>query len=125
MAAAAMGHHSMHPGLALVAANQRIVSVFIQRRAVRRRLQCTCSPAAEGNAGQACNELHHLAQSALCPAHALCPAGTNDNHRLLPLQVRQQLQVEPVLHATNGRMLAILLDNPQYDTLAVPEVRIT
>ncbi|KAL4423252.1 hypothetical protein ABPG77_000044, partial [Micractinium sp. CCAP 211/92] len=47
--------------------------------------------------------------------------GTNDNHRLLPLQVRQQLQVEPVLHATNGRMLAILLDNPQYDTLAVPE----
>ncbi|KAL4434355.1 hypothetical protein ABPG75_000796 [Micractinium tetrahymenae] len=44
-------------------------------------------------------------------------SGTNDNHRLLPLQVRQHLEVEPGLRATNGRMLAVLLDNPRYDTL--------
>lgn len=49
-------------------------------------------------------------------------SGTNDNHRLLPLQVRQHLDVEPSLAATNGKMLAVLLANPQYDTLA-PQVR--
>jgi hypothetical protein len=51
------------------------------------------------------------------------PAGTNDNYRLLPLQVRQQLQVEPGLHATNGKMLAMLLQAPFYDTLAPNKAR--
>jgi hypothetical protein len=51
------------------------------------------------------------------------PAGTNDNYRLLPLQVRQRLQVEPGLHATNGKMLAMLLQTPFYDTLAPKKAR--
>jgi hypothetical protein len=51
-------------------------------------------------------------------------SGTNDNHRLLPLQVRQHLKVdEATLRATNGKMLSIILDNPQYDTLAQEQVR--
>ena len=51
-------------------------------------------------------------------------SGTNDNHRLLPLQVKQHLDVkEDTLRATNGKMLAVLLNNPQYDTL-VPQVRL-
>ena len=49
-------------------------------------------------------------------------AGTNDNHRLLPQQVRQELEVEPGLRATNGRMLAVLLENPRYHTLAPGQV---
>ena len=48
-------------------------------------------------------------------------AGTNDNHRLLPLQVRQHLEVEAGLRATNGKMLAALLDLP-YHTLQAPQV---
>jgi hypothetical protein len=50
-------------------------------------------------------------------------SGTNDNYRLLPLQVQQQLEVEPSLRVTNGKMLAMLLDNPEYDTLA-PQVNV-
>ena len=50
-------------------------------------------------------------------------SGTNDNHRLLPLQVKQHLAVEETLQATNGKMLAVMLDNRQYDTLA-PQVRV-
>ena len=50
-------------------------------------------------------------------------SGTNDNHRLLPLQVKQHLEVdEPTLRATNGKMLAIILANPQYDTLILQQV---
>ena len=49
-------------------------------------------------------------------------SGTKDNHRLLPLQVKQQLEVEEALRATDGKMLDVMLANPQYDTL-VPEVR--
>ncbi len=37
-------------------------------------------------------------------------SGTNDNHRLLPLQVRQHVLPYPQLAATNGRMLQVLLD---------------
>ncbi|GAB4822814.1 hypothetical protein N2152v2_009860 [Parachlorella kessleri] len=48
-------------------------------------------------------------------------SGTNDNHRLLPLQVQQHLEVEQGLRATNGKMLAVLLDNPRYDTLALQD----
>ena len=55
-------------------------------------------------------------------------SGTNDNHRLLPLQVHQhfpekgassQRSVAEELHATNGKMLATIIDNPRYDSLAV------
>jgi hypothetical protein len=46
-------------------------------------------------------------------------SGTNDNHRLLPKQVEQHLEVEATLRATNGKMLAVMLDNPQYDTLVL------
>ncbi|MEW5310745.1 MAG: hypothetical protein WDW38_002512 [Sanguina aurantia] len=46
-------------------------------------------------------------------------SGTNDNHRLLPLQVKQHMQEEEqALKATNGKMLAVILDNPEYSTLA-------
>eukprot|EP00887_Chlorella_sp_A99_P004660 scaffold4.g4660.t1 len=44
-------------------------------------------------------------------------SGTNDNHRLLPLQVKQHLEVEQGLRATNGKMLSLLLENRRYDTL--------
>ena len=52
----------------------------------------------------------------------LAPAGKNDNHRLLPLQVQQHLEVEDGLRGTNGMMLAVLLDNPRYDTLEAGQV---
>jgi hypothetical protein len=51
-------------------------------------------------------------------------SGTNDNHRLLPLQVKQHLEVEDMaLRATNGKMLGVMLANRQYDTLH-PQVRL-
>lgn len=46
-------------------------------------------------------------------------SGTNDNHRLLPLQVRQHALPDQSLRATNGKMLAVVLDNPTYSTLQV------
>jgi hypothetical protein len=36
-------------------------------------------------------------------------SGTNDNHRLLPLQVKQATLEEPLLKGTNGKMLHIML----------------
>ena len=51
-----------------------------------------------------------------------CPAGTNDNHRLLPLQVQQHLEVEDGLRGTNGKMLAVLLENPRFNTLEAGQV---
>lgn len=52
-------------------------------------------------------------------------AGTNDNHRLLPLTVRQNLKQQGALAGTNGKMLALLLaqENERYDTLETSEVR--
>ncbi|KAG2488308.1 hypothetical protein HYH03_013158 [Edaphochlamys debaryana] len=38
-------------------------------------------------------------------------SGTNDNHRLLPLQVSKAEPSEPSLSATNGRMLHIILEH--------------
>ncbi|KAG2496793.1 hypothetical protein HYH03_005201 [Edaphochlamys debaryana] len=38
-------------------------------------------------------------------------SGTNDNHRLLPLQVHKAEPKEPSLAATNGRMLAVMLNH--------------
>jgi hypothetical protein len=49
-------------------------------------------------------------------------SGTDDNHRLLPWNMKQDLNVEDTLRATNGKMLAVILDNPQYQTL-LPKVR--
>lgn len=40
-------------------------------------------------------------------------SGTNDNHRLLPLQVHQHQEQDP----TNGKMLDVILQNPEYITL--------
>ena len=59
------------------------------------------------------------------PSAALLPwaAGTNDNYRLLPQQVRQELGVERGLAATNGKMLEVLLRNPDVHTLAAGQVR--
>jgi hypothetical protein len=45
-------------------------------------------------------------------------SGTNDNHRLLPLQVHQaDASHKPHLAATNGKMLAMLLQHAGYTTL--------
>ncbi len=44
-------------------------------------------------------------------------SGTNDNHRLLPLLVHQEPLPDPHLAATNGLMLARILDNPRCHTL--------
>ncbi|GLC47557.1 hypothetical protein PLESTB_000000900 [Pleodorina starrii] len=38
-------------------------------------------------------------------------SGTNDNHRLLPLQVHQAHPEESSLRATNGKMLSVILNN--------------
>ena len=49
-------------------------------------------------------------------------SGTNDNHRLLPLQVRQAQLQDHSLSATNGKMLAVILDNTLgYNTLPPPQ----
>jgi len=48
----------------------------------------------------------------------LTRAGTNDCHRLLPLQVYQADPGEMHLQATNGKMLDIILKNPGYSTLS-------
>ncbi|CAM9434131.1 unnamed protein product, partial [Hapterophycus canaliculatus] len=45
-------------------------------------------------------------------------SGTNDNHRLLPLQVRKNVDgTLPSLSGTNGRMLDLMLRNKRYVTL--------
>lgn len=44
-------------------------------------------------------------------------SGTTDNHRLLPLQVRLHTVGDQALHGTNGKMLDIILRNPEYTTL--------
>lgn len=45
-------------------------------------------------------------------------SGTNDNHRLLPLQVQQaDMNDKPLLAATNGRMLDTMLQTASYETL--------
>ncbi len=48
-------------------------------------------------------------------------SGTNDNHRILPLQVHMAIIKEHALHATNGKMLNIILQSPEYNTLPVQE----
>lgn len=113
----------MQAGLGLAGASQRNYLKDGRQKERAMHMQPTSRRALPFKLLVSCTTWHK--QLSATPTHTLSHAGTNDNHRLLPLQVRQQLQVDPVLHATNGRMLAILLDNPQYDTLAVPEVRIT
>ena len=50
-------------------------------------------------------------------------SGTNDNHRLLPLQVRQAELDEPSLRGTNGKMLSlVLLHTAGYNALPEPPV---
>eukprot|EP00798_Chlamydomonas_sp_ICE-L_P016735 gene16735-23007_t len=44
-------------------------------------------------------------------------SGTNDNHRLLPLQVHQATMEERDLKATNGKMLNLILENKRYISL--------
>lgn len=44
-------------------------------------------------------------------------SGTNDLHRLLPLHVKQHPLPDPVLEATNGHMLQMLLTHAQYEPL--------
>jgi hypothetical protein len=47
-------------------------------------------------------------------------SGTNDNHRLLPLQVQQvALAAAPQLQGTNGKMLDMLMREGHYATLQV------
>lgn len=41
-------------------------------------------------------------------------SGTNDNARLMPLQVYQQPVAHPMLSTTNGKMVHLLLNNDQY-----------
>lgn len=78
--------------------------------------------------------LHFLHMGLRTPARSLptslrptCPfiAGTNDNYRLLPLQVAQHLDVERGLQATNGKMLAVLLGCPRFDTLRAQVRRVS
>eukprot|EP00761_Pharyngomonas_kirbyi_P006952 gb/GECH01006961.1/.p1 GENE.gb/GECH01006961.1/~~gb/GECH01006961.1/.p1 ORF type:complete len:2802 (+),score=553.19 gb/GECH01006961.1/:1-8406(+) len=45
-------------------------------------------------------------------------SGTNDNHRLLPLQVKQHfLKYDRELIATNGKMLSLVLKNQEIETI--------
>ncbi len=52
-------------------------------------------------------------------------SGTNDNHRLLPLLVHQDPLPDPHLAATNGRMLDLMLHNPQCHTLEQQVMSVT
>lgn len=58
----------------------------------------------------------HLAHN---PNGRVCGfSGTNDSHRLLPLQVQQVgLAAAPQLQGTNGKMLDMLMQHVTYDTL--------
>ncbi len=57
----------------------------------------------------------HVASS---PLHEVVGfSGTNDAHRLLPIEVCQLHLRQHSLHATNGKMLDIILRNPTYHTL--------
>ena len=47
-------------------------------------------------------------------------SGTNDQHRLLPLHVRQLPLPDVELEATNGHMLALLLEKARYEALPAP-----
>ena len=47
-------------------------------------------------------------------------SGTNDQHRLLPLHVRQQPLPDAALQATDGHMLVMLLDKARYQALPAP-----
>jgi hypothetical protein len=48
-------------------------------------------------------------------------SGTNDSHRLLPMQVQQvSLDAAPELEGTNGKMVAMLLQHAAYLTLPLP-----
>jgi hypothetical protein len=52
----------------------------------------------------------HLANTAGGTRTVVGFSGTNDNHRLLPLQVKQAFDLpEPSLKATNGNMLATII----------------
>ncbi|KAI9096946.1 hypothetical protein DFS34DRAFT_621986 [Phlyctochytrium arcticum] len=44
-------------------------------------------------------------------SHAIGFSGTNDNHRLLPLQVRQHEPAIDSIQGTNGRMVQLLIDH--------------
>jgi hypothetical protein len=60
----------------------------------------------------------HLAENV--GGHVVGFSGTNDNHRLLPLQVQLHVLEEQSLHATNGKMLDLILrESPQYITLNI------
>jgi hypothetical protein len=50
-------------------------------------------------------------------------SGTNDNHRLLPLQVHQAQLEEPLLQATNGKMLDVILKHTKGCTTLQVQVR--
>lgn len=88
--------------------------------ALRAKRGCACPPS---SAVQLCAAMPSRLVGPCIRSPALPAAGTNDNHRLLPLAVRQHPAVEPRLRGTNGHMLAVLLGNPRYDTLAPPQVR--
>eukprot|EP00798_Chlamydomonas_sp_ICE-L_P024220 gene24220-9819_t len=57
----------------------------------------------------------HMADNPL--NHTMGFSGTNDNHRLLPLQVHQAHMEETALKATNGKMLNLILENKRYISL--------
>eukprot|EP00798_Chlamydomonas_sp_ICE-L_P004008 gene4008-14088_t len=61
----------------------------------------------------------HMADNLL--NHTVGFSGTNDNHRLLPLQVRQATMEETALKATNGKMLDLILKNERYISLPVDD----
>jgi hypothetical protein len=78
------------------------------------------SVCANGLAGKPC-------WSNLAPVCVPCTmqvgfSGTLDNHRLLPLMVKQNVLEEPRLQGTDGKMLATLLKAP-CTTLPAPTVR--
>ena len=53
-------------------------------------------------------------------------SGTNDNHRLLPLQVRKNSDESlPSLSSTNGKMLDLMMRTERYETLGVSKTEDT
>eukprot|EP00798_Chlamydomonas_sp_ICE-L_P016366 gene16366-22568_t len=65
---------------------------------------------------------HHSWHMADNPSnHTVGFSVTNDNHRLLPLQVHQATMEERDLNATNGKMLNLILENKRYISLPIDD----
>jgi hypothetical protein len=56
----------------------------------------------------------HLCGHANTSSRTMGFSGTNDNTKLMPLQVHEEVIKSDTLQATNGKMIHLILQNPEY-----------